>query len=123
MTTTTREYPATQFTFINIFRKDDGSLDTAELWSGISDLDDGKFLLDIYNPESLMDGDYGYTEAYTIFAGTPDEIVVPAQTHPEVLISSWITDPPSTPTRRVRDHFLWEQHVEHEVDMIREGLM
>lgn len=119
----TREYPATQFTFINVYRKDDGSLDSAELWSGMGDFDKDKFLLDIYNPDSLMDGDYGYTEAYTLGEGTEWEVHVPAQTHPEVLIASWITNPPTEPTRRVRDHFVWEQHVEHEVDMIREGLM
>lgn len=121
--TTTREYPATQFTFINVYRKDDGSLESAELWSGISDIAEGQFLLDIYHPDSLMDGTIGYNEEHTWFAGTPDEFTEPAQTHPEVLIASWITNPPSEPTQRVRDHFLWEQHVEHEVDMIREGLM
>lgn len=121
--TTTREYPATQFTFINVYRKDDGSLDTAELWSGMGDWDDQKFLLDVYHPDSLMSGDYGYTEAYTLGAGTEYEVTIPAQTHPEVLIASWITAPPSAPTDRVRDHFLWEQHIDQEVDMMREGLM
>lgn len=119
----TREYPATQFTFINVYRKDDGSLDSAELWSGLGDFDKDKFLLDIYHPESICSGEYGYNEECTWFAGTPAEFTERAQTHPEVLIASWITNPPSEPTQRVRDHSLWEQHVEQEIDMIREGLM
>ena len=50
--TTTREYPATQFTYIVVNRKDNGQIETAELWSGFGEWDKESFMLDVYDPAS-----------------------------------------------------------------------
>lgn len=115
-----REYPATQFTFINVFRAEDGRIESAELWSGVGDIDPDKFLLDIYHAETNTT--YGYREE-VVYGSGPTAFVDPAQVNPEVLVASWVTNPPSEPTDNVSWAIAYDAHVEHQVDMIREGLM
>ena len=120
--TITRDYPATAYTFVVVHRSESQPerITNAELWSGFGDWDDNKFLLDVFHDDGgMVDGTYGYDIVEDTFEVDGKMVTFPGQKDPAELVLSWITNPPSEPTKRVDNFYAWQRHIDMEIDIMR----
>src|SRR5579859_2530393 len=105
--------PLTSITIVR--NPDNGQILEAYFYNGL-ELDTENILLDVYRAD--LDHEHGYNDEVVYGDGA---FVQPAQIRPEVLVASWITNPPTQPTDRVDDFYLYEEFIERQVDAAREN--
>jgi hypothetical protein len=105
--------PLTSITIVR--NPDNGQVLEAYFYDGL-ELDTENILLDVYRADLAHEHGYQDEVVYGDRA-----FVQPAQIRPEVLIASWITEPPTEPTVRVNDYYLFEEYTERMVDAAREN--